>query len=62
MSHAERDPSNVAARYRVQRLGEGRFELRDKQDSLSSFIVEERPSISISFKIAPPHKINWLAL
>ena len=52
MSYPERDPSNVAARYRVQRLGEGGFELRAAQGSLPSLNVR-RQGAFLSLKTTP---------
>ena len=52
MSHPERDPVNAAARYRVQPLGEGRYELRAAQGSLPSLNVR-RQGAFLSLKTTP---------
>ena len=59
MSHPERDPSNVAARYRVQRLGEGGFELRAAQGTLPSLNVR-RQGAFLNLKTTP-QAAHWYA-
>ena len=59
MSYPERDPSNVAAKYRPQQLGEGRFELRAVQGSLPSLNLR-RQGAFLNLK-ATPQAAHWHA-
>jgi len=59
MSHPEHDPRNVAARYRVQSLGDGGFELRAAQGTLPSLNVRRRGAF-LNLKTAP-QAAHWYA-
>lgn len=59
MSHSEREPSDVAARYQVQLVGEGEFELRAAQGSSPNLRVRRR-AVSLSLK-AIPNAVHWRA-
>jgi len=56
MSHYERDPGNVAARYRVQPLVEGRFELREAQGSLSLNVRRQGAFLRLT---TTPQAVHW---